>query len=305
MKLIGSKESKKMDIKIDFFKIYSPSRLSMFDICPKQYHFYYLDPIYSKMKNDLKRKPTHIWPFYTLGKAVHNAITLFYHSPLARRTKESLKDYLKETWESEVMPAKDPPLGKWGGFKTIDEERRAYGEALLMLANFFDIADLKPEIEYLPTGDFRRSIEDYTGLVKPLSSDFDISGKFDLIIKDNGGLHIVDFKTSKKDSDNPFQLKFYKALAEENFQKPVVKASFYYLRKRTKKEFDLKVHDTESIKDEILEKIKKISATEDFKTKTSKLCQYCLFRTFCPEKGEVGKIIKDEKEEDFSEDLPF
>lgn len=294
-----------MDKKVDFSKIYSPSRLSMFDICPKQYHFYYLDPIYSKMKNNLKRKPQHIWPFYTLGKAVHNAITLFYHSPIARRTQEALKEFLKETWESEVMPGKKPPLGKWGGFGTIDEERQAYGEALLMLANFFDIADLEPEIEYLPTGDFRRSIEDYTNLIKPISSDFDISGKFDLLVKEGNFLQVIDFKTGKSKDNDLFQLKFYKVLAEENFNKPVKRASFYFLKDSDKREFDLENQDSEKIKEEILAKINQINKTEKFETKPGRLCKFCLFKTFCPEKGEVAQVIKEVKEKDYSDDLPF
>lgn len=295
----------KMDQKINYSKIYSPSRLSMFDVCPKQYNFYYLDPIYSKMKNDLKKRPQHIWPFHTLGKAVHNAITLFYHSPSTRRTKEELKKYLKETWQSEVMANKKPPLGKWGGFKDIEEERGVYGQALLMLANFFQIVDIEPEIAYLPTGDFRRSINDYTDLIKPLSLDFDISGKFDLIVKDGDFLHVIDFKTGKAKNNDLFQLKFYKVLAEENFGKPVKRASFYFLKDGDKREFDLENQDSEKIKEEILAKINQINKTEKFETKPGKLCQYCLFKTFCPEKGEVAQVIKEVKEEDYSDDLPF
>jgi len=290
--------------KIDYSKIYSPSKLSMFSQCPKSYHFYYLDPIYSQMKNDLKKLPDNIWSFHTLGKAVHNAITLFYHSPPEQRTKEQLKEHLKETWLSEVIWNKKPPLGKWGGFETLEKERESYRQALQMLDNFIELAEIEPEIEYLPTNDFRRSIDDYKNLITTLNEDFAISGKFDLIVKDDGFLHILDFKTGKKEDNDHFQLKFYKALAEEKFKKPVKKASFYFLRTCNKKEFDLQ-EETERIKEEILEKINQIKLTKNFEPKPDKLCKFCLFKTFCPEKEKVNEVTKEKRIEEYSDDLPF
>lgn len=294
-----------MDKKIDYSKIYSPSKLNMFTSCPKSYQFYYLDPIYSPMKTDLKKLPQNIYSFFTLGKAVHNALTLFFHSPSEERTKDSLKDHLKETWRSEMMKNKKPPLGKWGGFATLEEERQSYGEALKMLNNFMDMFEEDFEIEYLPTADFYHSIKDYQDLITPLSRDFDISGKFDLVAREGDSLHIVDFKTSKREEENPFQLRFYKILAEEKFKKPVKKASFYFLKTGKKKEFDLEPEKKDKIKSEILDKIKKIVATESFGPQPSKLCQFCLYRTFCPLKDEVKKIVGDIKEEEFTDDLPF
>lgn len=294
------------DKKIDFSKIYSPYRLKVFDQCPKQYHFSYLDPVYSKMKGELKKLPHNIWSFNTLGKAVHNAITLFYHLPPEERTEEDLKKHLKETWRSEVMGNKNPPLGKWGGFASLDEEREAYGQALLMLKNFLKMALAEPEIEYLPTQDFSRSIEDYKNLIKPLSEDFDISGKFDLIIRnDDGSLHVIDFKTGKKEDDDDFQLKFYKLLAEENFQKPVGRASFYFLKTSNKKEFDLSQEKTEKIKNLILQKISQIKAVEKFNPQPDKLCKFCLFKTFCPAKEKIDGLTQETTEEDYADDLPF
>jgi putative RecB family exonuclease len=295
-----------MDKKIDYSKIYLPYKLGMFTQCPKSYHFYYLDPIYSQMKSDLKKHPHNIWSFNTLGKAVHNAITLFYYLPPKQRTEENLLERLKETWVSEVQWNKKPPLGKWGGFEAVEEERDAYTQAILMLKKFLTIAETEPEIEYLPTQDFKKSISDYTDLITPLNKDFDISGKFDLIVKnEDGSLQVIDFKTGKREEEDYFQLRFYKLLAEENFQKPVKKASFYFLKTGNKKQFDLKKEKSKSIKKEILEKIKQIKETASFEPKPSKLCRFCLFKTFCPEKEKIKEITKDLKEEDYSDDLPF
>lgn len=294
-----------MNKKVDYSKIYSPTKLGMFSQCPKSYHFSYLDPIYSKMKNELKKYPDNIWSFYTLGKAVHNAITLFYYSPPKERTEQQLKENLKETWRSEVKWNKKPPLGEWGGFETIEEERESYGQALSILKNFLRIAEIDPQIEYLPTKDFKRSIDDYHDLINPLSESFSISGKFDLVVKNpEGYLEIIDFKTGKK-NDNYFQLKFYKLLAEIKFKKQVSKASFYFLRSGDIEEFDLDKQGTGEIKDEVIEKINQILLAKEFEPRPSRLCKFCLFKTFCPEKEKVNEIIKDIRKEDYTDDLPF
>lgn len=295
-----------MDKDIDYSKIYSPSKIEMFERCPKSYHFYYLDPIYSKMKTDLKKMPENIFSFYTLGRAVHNAITLFFHVSEDDRTWENLKNILKDTWTSEFQWNKKPPLGEWGGFKTLNEEKQAYSQALSMLKNFFAIQPKNLKIEYLPTPDLRHSIQDYQKLIKPLTESFYISGKFDLITQnEDETLQIIDFKTGKKEDNNSFQLKFYKVLAEANFQKPINKASFYFLKSGNIKEFDLINQTAEDLKKEIVEKIDLINRTKDFEPKPSKLCKFCLFKNFCPAKEQVKEFIKNFKEEDFADDLPF
>lgn len=292
--------------KIDYSKIYSPSRISLFSQCPQQYFFYYLDPVKKKMKTKLKQMPENIFPFHTLGKAVHNAITLYYYLPLSQRTEENLLRKLEEAWISEARWNKKPPLLKWGGFESIEEERGVYTEAIKMLKNFMKMADENPAIHYLPTEDFRRSIKDYHDLITSLTDDYDISGKFDLITKDeDGSLHIVDFKTSKKDDTDQSQLDFYQLLAELNFDRPVKKTSFFFLKPGKKKTFKTK-KKSEEIKNEVLEKIEKIKKTKEWQPKPSKLCKYCLFTSFCPAKKEAEELTKKvDKEELYSDDLPF
>ena len=137
-----------------------------------------------------------------------------------------------------------------------------------------------------------------------MSESIDISGKFDLITKnDDGSLNIVDFKTGKKEDNDQFQLKFYQLLAEEKFEKPVKKASFYFLKSGRIKDFDLNDAKDE-FKADLLGKIEKIKGNEDFITKPGKLCRFCLFKDFCPEKEKVRKINK-KPEVEYSDELPF
>jgi hypothetical protein len=291
---------------IDYGKIYSPSKLGLFEKCPKSYHFTYLDPVYSKMKADLRKMPENIFSFFTLGRAVHNAITLFFHAQKDERTWENLKNTLKGTWTSEAQWNKKPPLGESGGFKTLEEEKEAYNQGLLMLKKFFSIYPKGLKIIYLPTPDIRHSIQDFQDLIVPLNEKFDISGKFDLITEnEDETLHIIDFKTGKKEDSDNFQLKFYKVLAEEKFKKPVAKASFLFLRSGNQKEFELNKQETNDLKDEIIKKIDLINQTKDFEPKPSAFCKFCMFKNYCPEKEKVKEFTKEIKAEDYTDDLPF
>ena len=63
-----------------------------------------------------------------------------------------------------------------------------------------------------------------------LFDDVILIGNFDYVgEKEDGSLHVIDFKTGSGDVDSPLQLYIYAILAESNFQKPVSAASFWYL----------------------------------------------------------------------------
>ncbi len=293
-------------LKLDYSRIFSPSKLAMYGQCPKEYEFNYVDPIQSKMKNRLKNMPENIWPFYTLGKAVHNAITMFYYLPKGERTLKKLKENLMFTWRSEVMWNKKPPLGKWGGFMTLEEEREYYRQGLSMLETFFSMAPAGSEFEFLPTQNFRRSIEDYEKLITYLTDDFDISGKFDLVTRNpDGSLNIIDFKTGKKDQPEDLQMTFYRVLAELRFKKPVKNLMLYLLRFGKIIELNNEGTSERDLKGEIIQKIVAVKSATTFSTNVSKLCKFCLFKDFCPERAKVNEMIQGVEILDYSDDLPF
>ncbi len=263
---------------IDFSKIYSYSKLNLFDKCKKQYYFNYLDPIIASIKKQFI-KPR---DYKIKGQAVHGAITLFYHRSLEERTFENLKKCLQEAWFSEIDVSKKPPLGKMGGFKDLIHERRVYLDSLRLLKNFFEIEKTNPSPFYVPTRNIRDSFEDYEKMIKPLNEETSISGKFDRIDKlANNNLKVIDFKTSKE-NQNYFQLEFYKLLAELNFNVNVEYVSFYYLGRKRVENFNVSKVKTERIKNQVLEKIKVIKNTRDFLPKPTRLCNHCDFKEICP-----------------------
>lgn len=275
---------------IDYSKIYSPYKLNLFEECPKQYSYNYLDPEYKSIKYNLQKKPENIWPFQTLGSAVHDAITLFYHHPPESQNRGLLLKCLEETWRNfdNFKNYNKMPLEWRGGFQSLEEERKYYRRAQELLDNFYKMRNPHWKIFYLPTRNFRNSIKDYKELIQPLTGQYDLSGKFDLIIEEEEGLHIIDFKTGKKENGNSFQLKFYKVLAEKNFNQSVSKTSYFYLKESSKQEKQAKKYDNKKIEQTILNKIKTIKEETKFNPKPSKLCHYCLFRKLCPEGTEIN-----------------
>lgn len=258
----------------DFSKVFSYSKIGRFEKCALSYYFYYLDPQWKGFK-----KPR---DYKTKGTAVHGALTLFYNLPLDQRNLKNLKKCLEDAWFSGIDPKKKPPLGDAGGFNNVERERRAYWEALKMLENFFKLGDVNPSLFYMPSKNIRYSFDEYEELVKPLNSEFLISGKFDRIDKLlDGTLRVIDFKTGSKEQDR-FQLDFYKILAELNFNIPVNVVSFYYLKNEEIIDFATPDGRSQQIKQEILEKVSKIRNEKEFPPKPSALCSHCDFKEICP-----------------------
>ena len=264
--------------KVDYSKIYSFSKLNLFETCRQQYYFNYLDPEVAPIKKEfLKPKD-----FNTKGSAVHDAITLFYYLPKKERNFKGLKECLKKAWYSEKDVYKKPPLGELGGFKDLAHERKTYLDSLKLLLNYLNLDKKEPNLFFIPIETIKDSFEDYQKMIKPMGKSTMISGKFDRIDKlDNGKLRVVDFKTGKT-SNNFFQLEFYKLLAEMNFNIQVDQVSFYCLADSKIKDYDVSKVKSEDIKSKILEKINKIEETDKFPPNPTRLCNYCDFKEICP-----------------------
>lgn len=277
----------------DYSKVYSHSKIDLFKKCKKGFHFNYLDPVIAPIKKRFY-KPR---DYKTKGSAVHGAITLFYYLPKKERNFEGLKKCLREAWFSELNMATRPPLGLLGGFRDLDHEREAYGDALRQLQNFLEIEkELNPSLFYNPVKTIRQSFEDYERMIQPIDKKLFISGKFDRIDKlENGNLRIVDFKTGKsKNGIN--QLELYKLLAEMNFGKRVDEVSYHYLNDGKVKTYDVAHVDIKDIKSKILDKIQVIRSNKEFGPTRTRLCDHCDFKEICPAHGnsyhgELGESV--------------
>jgi RecB family exonuclease len=119
-----------------------------------------------------------------------------------------------------------------------------------------------------------------------------LGGKIDRIdITPEGSLEIIDYKTGKE-KEGVLQLMAYVFLTEGLFNKPVNKASYLYLKSHNWQSVVPDETLREQTRKEILEIVDKITAETEWKSNISKLCIYCDYIDFCPEKEKVREFIK-------------
>lgn len=266
-----------------YINVFSPSKISIFESCPRKYYLKYLDPEISPRSFEIEKAT----PILVKGGAIHNAITLFLHNiaenTLFSPTLQNLKEQLKLAWWTEKDKLKKPPLGESGGFSSIEQERFVYQEALTQLETFHKLYQThlqNVKFTFLPAKNFKNSFNDYKKSISKVTDTASIGGKLDLALEEDRGVHVIDFKTGKEQK-NDFQLRFYKLLVENWMQKPVTKASYYYLKTGNVNQINTSNLDSGKIKEEVVGKIKKIQQEKDFAPRQTPLCNFCDYRPYC------------------------
>ncbi len=149
-------------------------------------------------------------PYLSLGSTVHDSIKWFLDMH-GQVTKEQLIGKFRNFWLKY--------RGKKGGFESREQEGDFGKRGLKMLDNFFANAQILEKTTHQVNFPKLNLFEDVI-----LMGNFDFVGE-----KEDGSLHVVDFKTGANDEKDPMQLYIYAILAEANLEKSVSSASFWYL----------------------------------------------------------------------------
>lgn len=192
----------------------SHSRIHDFKICPRAY---YLKYVYRDPKTGHKIKLMN--PPLALGQIIHEVLDSLTPIPLKERFKDSLVVKLHEYWKKIE--------GKKGGFMdgSIEEQYKKRGEEMLLrvMKNPGPLAQLavklKMDLPYFWLSEEKNII---------------LCGKIDWMeyLGDIDSIHIIDFKTSKKDEeDNSLQLPIYYLLAKNCQRRHIAKMSYWYLER--------------------------------------------------------------------------
>lgn len=186
----------------------SPSSLADFDKCPQLYFY-----------RNVYRSPRGlriqiINPSLALGQAVHDTLEVFIRRPAQEREKEQLLSGLEFAWGH--------LSGEKGGFSSKAEEDEYKNRAFSMLDRFLKNEHfLKTEIVKIPN--FPKV---------DLGNDLFLTGKLDWLEKDQGGYHLIDFKTGKnEEKEDSQQLPIYAVLINGIFNGEKIRASYWYLDK--------------------------------------------------------------------------
>ncbi len=146
-----------------------------------------------------------------MGDNVHNALKYFFNVDPDKRTKTILLNLLENQWR------KRP--GRAGGFWTPEIEHDYKTRAQLMLSSFFDREDMSVRPVWASDKIIRAGV----------SEELEFMGKIDRVDQTSEGLHIIDYKTSREEREDEWQLPMYAVMARRFFNKPIAQLSYVFL----------------------------------------------------------------------------
>ncbi len=192
----------------------SHSSMGDFLKCPRLYYLHnmYKDP-------QTKNKISIVSPHMSLGIAVHEVLEgLGDFKSEVRMDRDLLKTY-EEAWQKVT--------GIRGGFKTPEEEKEFKERGIKMLEN------VTKDPRFLPNKIIKLKRETMNpNFLIDTDKNIILNGLIDWIeyLPETDSLHIVDFKTGKREEDGEsLQLPIYLLLCNALQKRPVTKASYWYL----------------------------------------------------------------------------
>ncbi|OGD81380.1 hypothetical protein A2572_01095 [Candidatus Collierbacteria bacterium RIFOXYD1_FULL_40_9] len=229
--------------------------------CPRSY---YLKNIYKDRENG--KKIQIVSPALSLGSAIHEVLEGLSQIPTQKRFDISPIVKFETVWVKFS--------GKLGGFPTEEKEIQTKERGKQMLRKVMDNPGPLARLSVKLKQDF---------LYYWLSEDENLilCGKIDWLeyLKEINAVHIIDFKTSKKEENpNSLQLPIYYLLAKNCQTRPIEKLSYWYLEYDTlPTRMDLPELDTANSKVlEIARKIKLARKLENFNCPSGKKgCPAC------------------------------
>jgi len=248
----------------------SPTAVTCFRQCPKQYKFRYIDRL-----GDEYGGPR---PYFTMGNHVHDTLKEFLTTvPLDERNMETMVRLLRKNWRRYRI-----------GFRGQEDERRWAEKALRQLSSFVTSHDIRIR-PYLVEAWFETEIT--PGLV--------LHGRIDRVdLQADRTLHVIDYKTGNTPEASDWtQLHLNALVLSRKMPYPVSKASFIYLSSG--------LVDTSPIEGGVLDKARwdllltarSICCGRSFRPQPGAVCRRCDFRPICPERMKPAKVEATEARE--------
>lgn len=249
----------------------SPSRAADFKQCPLLYRFRAID-----------RLPEPQSPAQLRGTLVHSALEQLYGLPAAQRRPETAVELLEPAWERAIAEA--PQLAE-----SLEPGQRAelLGEARALLLGYYRLED--------PTRFDPQSCEQRIEV--ELADGTLLRGFVDRIdVAPTGEMRVVDYKTGRSPSET-WALAEFKALFQMKFYAVALLRSRGVLATRLRLLYlaDGQVLDYSPDRDELLRFEKMLMALwraietaaerGDFRSKPSRLCDWCGHQSLCPSFG--------------------
>jgi putative RecB family exonuclease len=250
----------------------SPFSLNMFQQCPRQYKFQYIDRL-----SDIYRKAR---PYFTMGDHIHAALKDFLSVvPVTERNLPKLENLLREKWRRNRK-----------GFNDKDDEKKWGEKALNQLRWFAQNQDMSIN-PFMIEKNHRVELTD-TIILK---------GRIDRVDRElDGGLHIIDYKTGKMPSEiNELQLHIYALILSKQQHSPLKKASYLYLGVGKWQTIELSEQDLAQATSYVIDMVDRICREKEYPATPNIFCWNCDFLEICPSKEEAAKFGPKEDDLDF------
>jgi putative RecB family exonuclease len=254
------------------FKI-SPYKLGVFQLCPQQYKFIYLDGLLSAYRQHR--------PYFTMGEHVHATLKDFLSViPPEKRNHQTASQLLRLKWARNRQ-----------GFRDREDEKKWGEKALLQLENFVRREDLSLT-PFL--------VEDYHEI--EIEEDLILLGRIDRVDKKGKSLQVIDYKTGKLKPQevDPLQLYCYALILERKFQLPVTSVAYYFLGENKILTYQPTRKTLQKALASIKDQVAKILKEKAFLAAPNRYCSTCDFLEICPKKKEAAN-----QEKLSNEELPF
>jgi len=232
----------------------SPTKIAVFEECPRRYKFLYLDGLGKFYKR--------VRPYFTLGENVHQALKEIYSLPAKLRTGEKLEELLHKIWAT-----------NHGGFSNPEEENMYKNRALQQIRWFAQNFDLKASPIMLEVV----VREEISGLI--------LEGRVDRVDREGkDSLHLIDYKTGNRPlSPDPRPLYLYSlALEQRQSMAHVAKVSYLYLQDQEAMSWEFGPEAFSSTLRWLLDVAYRISQETEYPPIQGRFCQSCDFREICP-----------------------
>jgi putative RecB family exonuclease len=251
-------------------KVYSHSRLCTFEQCPLKYKFRYIDKIKPEIEKTIESH---------LGSVVHDTLEWIYNSVKENpeKTPPTLDDiihYYIKIWQKELT--EDTLI-----VKKQFTQKDYLNKGIQFLADYFQ--------KYSPFKD--GTIECEKEILINLDENTQIKGFIDRLVYniEKGHYEIHDYKTAntlptQEKMDQDRQLALYSIAIKEMYGKDKeVVLVWHYLAYNHKIISKRTEEQLEKLKDEIKRLIEEIENTKEFITNKSMLCDWCEYKSICPE----------------------
>lgn len=237
---------------------YSPLKFRVFDSCRLRYKYQYVD-----------KARAYLRPGDTAGSLVHRVLCDFFSKvPGEERTEDHLLQMFDEGWQA-LSPA----------YKRVPGVDDLYRSGIQQLRNFALRFDLKAQ----PFG-----VETYLQL--EVAPGVTLFGRMDRIDEEpDGTLHIIDYKTgTRPDEINAKQLMLYAIMVERELQRPVSRASFWYLDDAQVWTADLSDEDKQQAFEGMLASAQEMEQIVEFPPTIAPHCGQCPYLRACEFRDEIA-----------------